>query len=412
MAEEKKSNTSEKTTVCGTKDPKIEKCCFDMNILDKKLMTCCILCALISIVTVFVIMKVGINYHEEKIHSITEDYTSLDNRVKSIAETIASVSTALESLKTDLKLDKGNSSYVYTSLATMQRDIDIIKTELHIRPSVPDEAVKTLPAAKIDFIQTLENMVNDGAPFESFVASCDETIDMKKYASSGTFMKFAKQHVKSINTLEKEFISVSLNVFHTHPKESFWEKQKRVIKEKINKAITIRKQDGAAIAGEASDEELFNQAHEKVVDKKPGDALDLLVRIKLENEELSTLEAGLRKRTELNQAFEEFKKEFVSLESQAKTPIGEDPTAATTPAPIDDTTTEQTGPAVADSSGPAKANEEAVSPDRGSETETSAADRENAATEDVAQDKENSDDNLPTHDEKKNEEEAKTEPTS
>jgi hypothetical protein len=320
MAEEKKSSTIETKTVCANKDSNMEKCCFDMHIMDRKLMTCCVLCALISVVTVFVIMKVGMNYHEEKIHSISEDYASLDNRVKSIAETITSVSTALDSLKTDLKLDKGNSSYVYTSLATMQRDIDIIKKELHIKPNIPEEAVKTLPAAKIDFIQTLENMINDGAPFESFIDSYEETIDMKKYASSESLMKFAKKHVKSVNTLEKEFISVSLNVFHTHPQESFWEKQKRVIKEKINKAITIKKQDETIDDANASDEELFNKATEKIADKKPAEALDLLSRIKMENEALGSLQADLNERVEVNKAFEVFKKEFVSMESQEPTP--------------------------------------------------------------------------------------------
>jgi hypothetical protein len=198
----------------------------------------------------------------------------------------------------------------------LQHDVSVIKNELNLRPTVSTDSVKSLSADKIEFIETLENLVNDGAPFDGFIDNCDDTIDMKKYASSESLLKFARQHIKSVNAIEKEFINVGANVFDAkHIKEGFWDRQKRVIKEKFKEAM--KKKDDKENSFVGSDNDLFNQAMQQFYNKKIEDSLLILEKIKLENEAFSLLKADLRKRVELDKAFSEFKKEYISAESQS-----------------------------------------------------------------------------------------------
>lgn len=295
----------------------IDKCNSSINFFDKKMMAGCAFSAVVAVASVFIIMKIGMNYHEEKIQELTENYASIDTRVKGLSESISVLNSSIESIKADFKEGKESSSYIYTSIASLQKDLSNIKKDLHIKADDIEDSVKKLPSEKISFIESFENLVKDGAPFDSFLDSYSEKIDMKKYASSNEILKFKKSNTKSEASLKKDFESVGASVFEKSFDESFWEKQKRVIKEKIVNAVKIRKTDEKAEAIDESldDKSLFEKASEFIADGEFEKSLAALEKIKMEHKDLSSLISDVKKRVELDRNFEEFKKEFIGAET-------------------------------------------------------------------------------------------------
>ena len=298
----------------------IDKCNSSINFFDKKMMAGCAFSAVVAVASVFIIMKIGMNYHEEKIQELTENYASIETKVKGLSESISLLNSSIESIKTEFKDRKENSSYIYTSLASLQKDLSNIKKELHIKTDDIEDSVKKLPSEKISFIESFENLMKDGAPFDSFLESCSEKIDMKKYASSSEILKFKKSNIKSGDSLKKDFESVGIAVFEKSFDESFWEKQKRVIKEKIVNAVKIKKTDEKAeIMNENLDNKtLFEKASEFIVDGEFEKSLEVLEKIKTENKNISSLISDIKKRVDLEKAFKEFKKEFIESETSSK----------------------------------------------------------------------------------------------
>ena len=292
----------------------------DSNLLDKKLITGCAVSAIVSVITVFVVMKIGLNYHEEKIQRISENYESINSKVKSIVESISDLNSSLDSLKSDLKNGKESSSYIYTSLSSLQNDISVIKDKLNIDTDEIEDSIKKLPSEKSSFIESFENLIKDGSPFDSFLESYADKIDMKKYQTAVSVVKLSQQNIKSLSDLKKDFVSVGFSAFQTKFSESFWEKQKRIIKEKISEAIKIRKTDDKAetINESLSDKSKFEKAGKLLSDGKLAESVKILESLKIENEDLGSLISDIRKRQNLENAFFEFKKEFIETENGDK----------------------------------------------------------------------------------------------
>ena len=291
---------------------------FSSGFLDKKLIISCAASALISVVTVFIIMKIGLNYQEAKIRSVADTCSSLEARMKSISESMTDLNASIDSLKSEWKESKEHSSYLYTNLSSVQKDIALIKDRLNLTDKTEDN-VKKLSSDKGSFIESFENLIKEGAPFESFLASQQDKIDMTKYRTSSELIKYAKQDVKSISDLKKDFDSVGYSLFKTKFEESFWERQKRIIKEKISEAIKIKKDDenskSEVVSENASDKKKFEEAGKLLSDAKYSEAVKIFESLKIENEDLSDLISAIKKRQALEEAFAEFKKEFMEMEN-------------------------------------------------------------------------------------------------
>lgn len=293
---------------------------FESNILDRRMITGCAVSAIVSVITVFVIMKIGLNYQEEKIQEITENCSSLEAKMKSIGETISDINTSIDSLKTEWKGMKESSAYVYTGLATVQKDITAIKEILNLKSEQADDAMKKLSSDKKAFINTFENLIANGAPFGSFLDSYSEKIDLKKYHTSAEIKKFADKNVKSLTDLKRDFTAVGYSVFKTKIEESFWERQKRIIKEKISEAVKITKSKDSTskvVENGGSDKTKYETAGKFLEDAKYTEAIEILEKLKIENEDFSNLLADIKRRKDLDDAFAEFKKEFLEMESTA-----------------------------------------------------------------------------------------------
>lgn len=294
----------------------------EKRFFDKQIFVSCGLSAGIAFVAVFIMLKVGLNSHDKQIDELCEQYSTIDNRIKSISDTLTELSADIEKLHSEWKEGKESSSYIYTSISALQKDVAMMKSQLHIDTHDVDDFIKKLPSTKSSFIEAFENLINEGVPFDSFLESYSDKIDMKKYRTSNDIIKFSKNTVKSVSDLKKDVVAIGYKLFQTKISESFWEKQKRVLKEKFSETIKIRKTDETTNlpVKTQTDKQKFEMADRLLSDGNFEKALALIEEIKVEDEELSELISDLHKRIELETAFSNFKKEFLELESSEDQP--------------------------------------------------------------------------------------------
>ncbi len=290
---------------------------FEPWAVDKKLAMACAASTLVSVCTVFVIMKIGLSYNDEKIQSVAESNAMFGAKIATLAETIKDLNTELEAIKSEWKSSKENSSYIYTTLSSLQKDISVIKEKLNIDSELADEQTKQLSPEKKTFIDSFENLIKDGAPFDSFLETNKNKIDMTKYKSAEALVKFSTQNIKSLADLKKDYANVGATIFKTNFEESFWERQKRVIKEKISEAIKIRKfdEESSPVGDSDSDKTKFEKAGKFLSDEKYAEAIKILKLVKIEDENLDNFLVDLKKRQGLEEAFCAFKKEFIDIEA-------------------------------------------------------------------------------------------------
>jgi hypothetical protein len=286
----------------------------------KNIVTNCVLSAILSVITAFVIMKIGMNCHDNEIQEIRTNFMSVENKIKIIEDALSSVDEGIEQLKTELKGGKENLSYIYTTLSSLQHDVSIIKKDLHIDTSVAEGAVDKLPSDKRSFLMSLDNLIANGGQFAGLLESYSDKIDIKEYAGGSVLEKLAAQSTESVCDIRKRFIEVGHAVFETSVLESlsFWEKQKRIIKEKIMEAIKIRKPGESvnAVSEDLGDKALFDKASILIADGKVKESIDELEKIKLVSNDLSNLISSMKKRSKLDDAFAEFKEAFIETEDK------------------------------------------------------------------------------------------------
>ena len=273
----------------------------------------------ISIVTEFIFVKSGTTYQNEKFQELEDNCKSFENKIVTITDNIAKIESTLESISSEWKSTKENSSYLYTTVSSLQKDVNTIKEKLNIETEKVDEQTEKLAPEKRAFLEAFETLIKDGAPFESFIESNSAKIDMTKYHSSKELIKLSKQNVKSLADLKKDYSAAGNAVFKTNFEESFWERQKRLIKEKISEAIKIRKFDKDSTPKDEvnldSDRTKFEKAGLFLSDGKYADAVKMLDSIKTENEVFGKFLTDTKKRLLLEETFDDFKKEFLQIES-------------------------------------------------------------------------------------------------
>ena len=284
----------------------------------KRLVVACLVSSVISVFTVFILMKSGAMHQDEKFQKLDDAYKALENKIVAVTDNITKIEATMESISSEWKSTKENSSYLYTAISSLQKDVNTIKEKLNIETEKADEQTGKLAPEKRAFLEAFESLIKDGAPFETFLDSNLTKIDMTKYSSSKELIKLSKQNVKSLADLKKDYSAVGNAVFKTSFEESFWERQKRLIKEKISEAIKIRKFDKDSSpkdeANPDSDRTKFEKAGQFLSDGKYADALKLLDSIKTENEVFGNFLADIKKRLVLEETFDEFKKEFLQVE--------------------------------------------------------------------------------------------------
>ncbi|MDR1034492.1 MAG: hypothetical protein LBL32_00955 [Holosporales bacterium] len=268
----------------------------------------------------FAVLKIWIGQYERDAQATAERCEAIENKIKAVAGSVTEIFDKIDAIIIELKSNKENSSYIYTSIASLQKDVECIKNEINIRINHDDDTVRALSPEKKEFIESFENLVKDGAPFVTFIAAHSEKIDIKKYATSNEVMKFSEMTVKSSQSLRKAFASISVSVFDTIVEESFWEKQKRVIKEKIFAAFKVLKKDNGdesvRIPPDADDKSLFTMANEAAKEGNFEKSFEILEKIDTNNQELSDLILDVKKRADLEKSFQKFKTEFIEIESK------------------------------------------------------------------------------------------------
>ncbi len=296
------------------------KLCNNSDYLGSKLFICLILSSLLSVFTMFSLMKVSFSYRDETIVDMKSQLDEYKCKVQSISTTLDTVTNDLENIKNDIKNNKESSSNSLVRLANLLKDIQIIKNALNIstnsQPDTKEEDLNNLPSDKREFIESFENLIKDGVPFSDFI----EKIDTTKYKSMKELLEFKEKNVKSVESLKKDFTAIGSSVFGNQGKESFWQKQFRIFKEKISNAIRVESSDGKiqTLGNNLNDKGLFENAQSCINNDKIEESYELINKIKSDNENITTLKSDLSNRLELNKAFTKFKTEFIKLETNKK----------------------------------------------------------------------------------------------
>lgn len=292
---------------------------FEQSFWSRRLVVACLISSAISVATVFILMRSGLSYHDERFQKLDDDRIALDNKITAVTDSIKMIETTIEEIKSEWKSTKENSSYLYTTISSVQKDVNTIKEKLNIETEKADVQIEKLAPEKRAFLDAFETLVKDGAPFESFLESNTTKIDMTKYHSSADLIKLSKQNIKSLTDLKKDYAAVGNAVFKTNFEESFWERQKRIIKEKISEAIKIRKFDKDSVPADDSssdnDKAKFEKVGKLLADEKYSDAVTILDSMKIETEVFDNFLTDIKKRLQLEKTFDEFKKEFLQVES-------------------------------------------------------------------------------------------------
>ena len=299
-----------------------KKLCSSDSSLENKLFLCFILSSVLSVATMFSFMKVSLSFRDERIIEVQSQLESYKSKIHSISTSLDSLTNDFDSIKNEVKANKESNSNGLVRLANVLKDIQNIKATLNIssdsQPATKEDNLNNLPSDKREFIENFENLVKDGVPFSNFI----EKIDIKKYNSVKELIKYKDINVKSIESLKKDFAAISTSVFGSQAKESFWQKQFRIFKEKVSNFIRIESSDGKIhnLGNNLDDKVLFENA-QSCVNNCSNDNWDRLAecnayisKMKSKNENISILKAEVSNRLGLNKAFKQFKKEFIEKE--------------------------------------------------------------------------------------------------
>ena len=312
----KKNKESKKVVNKKTITEYYNKLCYDEKYSQNKLFICLILSSLLSVSAMFSVTKVSLSYRDERIAEVQSKLESYKTKIQSISTVLDTLTNDLENIKNDVKTNKESSSDSLVRLAGLLKDVQNIKNILNIsndtKPNSTEENLNNLSSEKREFIEAFENLIKDGVPFSNFI----EKIDTKKYTSINKLLTYKDTNVKSIEALKKDFTAIGVSVFGNQVKESFWQKQFRIFKEKISNAIRIESSNGKiqTLGNDLDDKVLFEKAQSYINNEKLEESYELLSKIKSNNENIATLKSDLSNRIELNKAFKQFKLEFIENE--------------------------------------------------------------------------------------------------
>lgn len=303
-----------------------KNCACSESFFDKKLIASCLISALIAGFGVFGAVKLSIISIEKEMRLISKNYEVVDEKLKNIENIVSSLESSAASMQNEMKSGQENFAYVYSKLAYLQKDVASIKENFHMDniPTTYDAELKNMSADQISFIESLETLVHEGAPFGEFLKTYDGKFSITTFASGKNLMEFVDVKTLSIDELQKVFSNIAQSEFSISLNETFWEKQKRIIKEKFVNAITIKKNDEEnkikkedESKEKIDDKVLFANASEYIKDANIEQALEILEKIEKGYPEITTFIAQAKQRILLNKAFTSFKKEFISTAPEA-----------------------------------------------------------------------------------------------
>jgi archaellum component FlaC len=290
------------------------------SFLNKSLIVTCIVSACTAFAFSFIVLKISISNDNKRFELISSDISSLEAKIKVLDGLISAMKEEISPLKNDLKSSKERLSTLYSHVASLQKDVSTVRDVLNLKAVDIDDSVKDLHPEKRSFIESLEGLVKNGSPFDGLMTSYAGKIDIEDYVCGKRLAECSKGSVKSVDTIKKDFVTVGRLVFSIELAESFWERQKRTIIEKLSSIVKIRSGDDNKDVSEAADDKsLFGKAYNELSKGNLSLCLDYLEKIRAEDERVGNLISDVRSRLELDSAFSEFKNEFVSARSEAHT---------------------------------------------------------------------------------------------
>ncbi|MDR2074616.1 MAG: hypothetical protein LBP31_00110 [Holosporales bacterium] len=303
-----------------------KECLCSEKFFDKKLITMCLLSAAISGICVIGVFKITMYSKINDLQKTSQNCQILEEKMQKMEQKISSVTESFETFQKDLKSNRETLEFACLKIASTQKDIAAIKNEYHVteKVSIQDVDLKNLSSEDISFLESLGSLISEGAPFAEFLKSRNEKIDITKYSSGKKLMEFADKKIPSVSDLKKEILNVGQSEFDISLTETFWEKQKRIVKEKIVSSVKITDSDDNnnqnVVSKDAAQNNklVFTEASEHMKDGRVEEALVSLEKIQQHYPDLNKFIKNAKQRVALEKVFSEFKKEFVEALSTKK----------------------------------------------------------------------------------------------
>jgi hypothetical protein len=291
-------------------DENVSRACSCSNcFLDKRLIMACVISSAITGIGVFWAVHREINLNNDRTQLLSQELDILRDKTRDVSKDVASLETIVNSLAQESKNTQEKFTYLYSKIALIQKDTSHIKKSLHVLDEEKVSEDKPLMSPDQNaFIDQFMLLVQAGTPFLDFLKSYEGKLNLDEYPSKEKILHFADQKVLSVEELQQLIRSVGEAEFGIRSDETFWDRQKRVIKEKIVNAVTIgggKKDDDHKDA-----QTLFSQAVTKIQDGEVSEAISSLEQIKDPPESLRSFMDEAKKRDELAKVAETFRTEF------------------------------------------------------------------------------------------------------
>ncbi|MDR1365194.1 MAG: hypothetical protein LBJ42_01240 [Holosporales bacterium] len=284
--------------------------------VDRKLLTNCVLSVAVAMVVTFVTMKVAMNYHDDKIRELIESHSALEDKVRAVSEATTDAASSLSAIQAEMKADKETVTQACVAIKSIQDEIKSVKEMMSVThnhpqnvPTIEDSPKENRKKAlrKKEFLEQLERNKNEGSPFDKDLKALAQQYDITKCKKSyERVLELSKKSVETKVALAERCERVGAVVFKiAGMDESFWEKQGRLIREKIVGAINLGKENT-----EEDDKTLIRKARYQLTGDIAG-ALATLEKVKTKHDAIATLTERTRERAQLDEAFAIFKEEFI-----------------------------------------------------------------------------------------------------
>lgn len=273
----------------------------------KHAVLCCVIIAIVMILSVSVIFF----RNEERLSIVETSIVENESNIKSIGGLIAKLETDLNNIQEESVNNKNDLSYIYAKIDDIQNDIKTIKQKLKINDKSENNKVQKMRDEDIAFLKELETLVIEGK--QPFSLLFEKYKNKDKVIRCNSWKKLSKyKNVKSIDDLKKEFEKIADSEFGVTVNESFWEKQKRVIKEKIMSAIRIKKDGKDKKIVEKNKSDIIVDIADCLENGDIKRAIELLDKIDSKSKSIKDFIIEAQKRSDLNDAFYSFKTEFIA----------------------------------------------------------------------------------------------------
>ena len=269
---------------------------------------------LLAVVSSYLIQVVSNIDRDKKFGALSNEIASVKSLVQKNIEQIAANEENVKNTQQALTNIETSIGHIQNTIVELQKAKQLHDEKLHIHSS--DSNGNLSKDYKEQFVETLGGLIKEGTPFRSLLSNCN--VDLSAYASGSELLEFQDENVKTTQCIISELEVLAKELIGKDIRETFWQKQKRVFKEKFGSVIKLFQNVDNKDLTKLSDDQLFEVAINSLHSKEFNKALQALNLVKNQQDKLRHIEHDIKQRAELNEKFFAFKKEFSDSDKSKK----------------------------------------------------------------------------------------------